>query len=277
MTSTTTTPTAVPTLEQVKQRQQQTWSSGDYARIAWLTSPLADVLCEAVDLRAGATVLDVASGTGNVALAAARRFATVTSSDYVPALLDVGRRRAEAEKLTITFREADAEALPFADDRFDYVLSAIGAMFTPDHARTARELVRVAKPGGVVGTLNWTPDGFVGGILKTVATYAPPPAGVEPPTRWGTVEHQHELFDDLVTDLTFTEGAVTQRFTSPEHFADFFVDHYGPTLKASESLDADRREAFRQDLAALGAQHNRADDGTLVCDWQYLVTTARKR
>ncbi len=274
--TTTTNPTA-PTLEQVKARQQQTWSSGDYGRVAWLTSPLADVLCEAVDLRAGARVLDVASGTGNVALAAARRFATVTSSDYVPALLDVGRRRAEAEGLAIELREADAEDLPFPDDSFDYVLSAIGAMFTPDHHRTARELARVCAPGGTVGTLNWTPTGFVGEMLATVARYAPPPAGVQPPPRWGTREHQHELFDDLLTDLSFTDGTITQRFVSPEHFADFFVAYYGPTLKASESLDDDGKASFRDDLAALGARSNRAVDGTLVCDWDYLVAVGTVR
>ena len=276
-TTSTTEPATAPTLEQVKAKQQQTWSSGDYGRIAWLTNPLADVLVEAVDLRPGARVLDVASGTGNVALAAARRFARVTSTDYVPALLDVGRARAAAESLSVEFQEADAEHLPFADDTFDYTLSAIGAMFAPDHERTACELVRVTKPGGVVGTLNWTPTGFVGELLATVGRYAPPPAGVVPPPRWGTTEHQHELFDDAVTDLTFTEGTITQRYETPEHIADFFVDHYGPTLKAAASLDADGQQAFRADLAALGERFNRATDGTLVCDWAYLVASGRKR
>ena len=269
--------TTGPTLEQVKAKQQQTWSSGDYGRIAWLTNPLADVLVEAVDLRPGARVLDVASGTGNVALAAARRFARVTSTDYVPALLDVGRARAAAEK--------PDDRVPGGRRRAPAVRRRHLRLHAVGHRRDVRprprahraELVRVTKPGGVVGTLNWTPTGFVGELLATVGRYAPPPAGVVPPPRWGTVEHQHELFDDAVTDLTFTEGAITQRFENPEHFADFFVEYYGPTLKAAASLDADGQAAFRADLAALGERFNRATDGTLVCDWQYLVAVARTR
>jgi SAM-dependent methyltransferase len=261
---------------EVKARQQKTWSSGDYGKVAWLTSPLADVLVEAVDLRPGATLLDVATGTGNVALAAAHRFCTVTGIDYVPALLDVAGRRASAEGLDVTFREADAEQLPFADGSFDYVVSAIGSMFAPDHVRTAGEMARVCAPDGVIGVASWTPGGFVGGMLKTVGSYVAPPPGVQPPPLWGTEAHPAEIFGSAVGDFTCTTTQVTERFPSSAHFADFFIEHYGPTRKAAEVLDDDARAAFRADLVALADAHNRATDGTLVCDWEYLVAVGRK-
>lgn len=261
-------------LEALKERQRRTWASGDYARIAWLTVPLADVLCDAVDLRPGSTVLDVATGTGHVALAAARRFCHVTGIDYVPALLERARRRAGAEDLEIDFREADAENLPFPDASYDYVLSAIGVMFTADHQRAADELLRVCKPQGRVATASWTPTGFVGGMLKIVSRYAPPPPGALPPTRWGTEETMLDLLDEGCRELTFTNTAVTQRFLSPEHYADFFLEHYGPTLKAAERLGEDERRAFRDDLVTLAEQSNRATDGTLVNDWEFMITVA---
>lgn len=268
--------TVTPSLAEVKVRQQKTWSSGDYGKVAWLTSPLADALVEAVDLRPGATLLDVATGTGNVALAAARRFCTVTGIDYVPALLGVAERRAAAEGLEATFREADAEQLPFADGSFDYVVSAIGSMFAPDHARTAGEMARVCAPDGVIGAASWTPTGFVGGMLKTVASYVAPPPGVQPPPLWGTEAHVAEIFGTSISGLTCTTTSVTQRFPSSAFFADFFIEHYGPTLKAAEAIDDDARAAFRADLVALADAQNRASDGTLVCDWEYLVAVARK-
>jgi SAM-dependent methyltransferase len=263
-------------LDELKSRQQKMWGSGDYGHVAWLTVPLADVLCEAVDLRPGARVLDVASGTGHVALAAARRFCTVVGTDYVPALLEVARRRAEAEGLAVSFQEGDAEDLPCADADYDYVLSAIGTMFAPDHARVASELLRVCKPGGIVGTVNWTPSGFVGEMLATVSRHVAPPAGVQPPTLWGTEAHQRELFGDRAQRLSCTVGTVTQRFLSPAHFADFFLTYYGPTLKAAETLDAAGREAFRADLISMAEQSNRSGGETLVCDWEYLVAVATK-
>jgi len=263
-------------LEALKARQQKTWSSGDYARIAWLTVPLADDLCDAADLSAGSAVLDVATGTGHVALAAARRFCEVTGIDYVPALLDRARRRADAEDLAVGFREADAEELPFPDASFDYVLSAIGVMFTADHPRAAGELLRVCRPGGRVATASWTPTGFVGQMLKVVSRYAPPPQGALPPTRWGTEETMRELLGDGAAELRFVNASVTQRFLSPEHFADFFIDHYGPTLKAAERLNDEERRAFRHDLVDLAGKSNRAADGTLVHDWDYLITVATR-
>lgn len=271
-----TTTTTTSSLTELKARQQKTWSSGDYGKIAWLTVPLADVLCDAVDLRPGATVLDVATGTGHVALAAGRRFCDVTGVDYVPSLLETARRRAEAEELPLDFREGDAEQLPFGDASFDYVLSAIGVMFTADHERAAHELARVCRPGGVIGMANWTPTGFVGEMLKTVGRHVPPPAGAKPPPLWGTEEYVRELLGDRVSEVSFTARTVTQRFPSSAFFADFFVTHYGPTLKAAEALPDEARRAYRDDLVALADRSNRATDGTLVHDWEYLVVVARK-
>ena len=268
--------TTVLSLEEVKTRQQKTWSSGDYAKIAWLTVPLADALCEAVGLRPGSAVLDVATGTGHVALAAARRFCAVTGVDYVPALLQEARARASAEKLQVQFREADAEELPCADGYFDYVLSAIGVMFTADHQRAANELLRVCRSGGAVGLANWTPAGFVGQMLKLAGRHVPPPPGVQPPTRWGTEDGIRELLGAGTAELTFTTASVTERFPSPEFFADFFLNYYGPTFKASEALTPEGRRAFRDDLVTLATISNDATDGTLVNDWEFLVTVATK-
>jgi SAM-dependent methyltransferase len=270
--------TSPPTLADVKARQQTMWSSGDYGKVAWLTVPLADALCDAVDLRAGSTVLDVATGTGHVAMAAARRFCDVTGIDYVPALLESARRRAASEELSIDFREADAEQLPFDDDSFDYVLSAIGVMFTPNQEQAASELVRVCRSGGTIGVLNWTPGGFVGGMLKTVGKHVAPPPGLNPPTLWGTEDRVRELFGDRVSSVTFTTGNVVERFPSAAVFADFFIEHYGPTLKAAEALtaDAERARAFRDDLVALAAGSNQTANGTVASPWEYLVSVATK-
>lgn len=266
--------TAPAALGEIKKRQQATWSSGDYGKIAWVTVPLAEVLCEAVDLRPGATVLDVATGTGHVALAAARRFCHVTGIDYVPALVQQAGDRAAVEGLPVEFREADAENLPFPDQSFDYVLSAIGVMFTADHEQAARELVRVCRSGGRIGLVNWTPGGFIGELLKVVGRHAPPPPGTLPATRWGSEDTLRELLGAGTRKLTCTTGTVTQRFLSPEHFADFFLTYYGPTLKASERLPEQDRPAFRDDLVAVATGANRASDGTLVCDWEYVVAVA---
>lgn len=268
--------TATLSFTEIKAKQHVVWSSGDYNKIAWLTVPLADALCDAADLRAGSRVLDVATGTGHVAIAAARRFCDVTGIDYVPALLDTARERAAAEGLDIDFSEADAENLPFEDGSFDYVFSAIGVMFTADHQRAADELVRVCSPGGRIGVASWTPTGFIGQLLKTVGKHAAPPAGTLPPTRWGTEETIRELLGDRVAEVTFATTAVTQRFLHPAHFADHFLIHYGPTRKAAERLDDTGREAFRADLITLAENANRATDGTVVCDWEYLIAVATR-
>lgn len=268
--------TTTATFDEIRVKQQQTWSSGDYGRIAWLTVPLADALVDAVDLRSGARVLDVATGTGHVAISAARSYADVTGIDYVPALLATATRRAAAEGLAIDFTEADAEALPFPDDSFDYVLSAIGVMFTADHRRAAAELVRVARPGGIIGLANWTPTGFVGQLLKTVGKHAAPPPGALPPTRWGTEETIRELFGGGVSGIEFTTKTVPVRFPSPESLADVFLTYYGPTHMAARRLTDDGREAFRADLITLADTANRATDGTFVGEWEYLIASARK-
>jgi SAM-dependent methyltransferase len=261
------------TFEEIKTKQHATWSSGDYGKVAWVTVPLAETLVEATDLRPGAEVLDVATGTGHVAIAAARRFADVHGIDYVGALVDTARRRADAEGLAIDFREADAEDLPFADDSFDYVFSAIGVMFTSDHQRAADELVRVARRGGTIGLASWTPSGFIGELLRTVGRHVPPPAGAQPPTRWGSEETVRELLGQA--DISFSTHRVSQRFLSPEHFVDFFLTHYGPTHMAAARLDDAARAAFRADLVDLAVRWNDATDGTLRCDWEYLVSVAR--
>jgi len=273
----TITTNAGPDLVALKTVQQQTWSSGDYGSVAWITVPLADELVAAVDLAPGSSVLDVATGTGHAAIATARAFCSTTGIDYVPGLIDTARRRAAAEGLNIAFEVGDAEALPYDDDRFDYVLSAIGTMFTADHQKAADEMVRVCRPGGRIGMANWTPSGFVGRMLQTVGRYVTPPAGALPPTRWGDPAVVGELFDGQVDDLRTWTTAVRQRFLSTEHYADFFLANYGPTLKAAGKLDEAKRAAFRSDLVALADEFNLAADGTFVSEWEYLLVSARKR
>jgi ubiquinone/menaquinone biosynthesis C-methylase UbiE len=273
----TTTQTEPSALEDLKAKQQQIWSSGDYGRIAWITVPLARELAEAVELRPGARVLDVACGTGHVALEAARLLCDVTGIDYVPELVDVARRRAEAEGLEADFEVADAEALPFDDDSFDFVVSAIGVMFSADHDRAAAELVRTCRPGGRIGLASWTPSGFVGQLLKAVGKHVPPPPAAQPPTRWGTEEVVAELLGDRVHDVASYTASVTERFASAEAFADFFLTHYGPTYAAASRLDGTGRAALRADMVRLAHEANRAVDGTFVSDWDYLVVTAEER
>jgi SAM-dependent methyltransferase len=188
----------------VKKRQQAAWGSGDYGVIGTTLAITGELLCEAIDLRAGERVLDVAAGNGNATLAAARRWTDVTSTDYVPALLELGRAKAEAERLKVTFQQADAEDLPFADGSFDVVLSIFGVMFTPNQEQAAQELLRVCRPGGKIGLVNWTPESFIGQVFRTIGKYIPPPPGVKPPSLWGTEQHVRELFADDISQLTAT-------------------------------------------------------------------------
>ncbi len=262
--------------EAIKTRQRGTWSSGEYAVIGTTLQITGEMLCEAVDVAAGERVLDVAAGNGNATLAAARRGCEVTASDYVPALLDGTRARAAAEGLTIDVREADAEAMPFADATFDVVLSTFGVMFTPHQERAAVELVRVCRPGGRIGLANWTPDGFVGQMFKIVGRYAAPPAGVRSPLEWGTEARLAELFGTNVRTLDVERRHFVFRYRSAEHWLDTFRDYYGPTHKAFAALDGEGQVAFEHDLVALANEHNTSSTGTLRIPSEYLEVVAVK-
>ena len=271
------TPAPAPDLQAIKGRQQATWSAGDYARVGNVILLTAELLCEAVDLRGGQRVLDVAAGSGNAALAAARRFADVTATDYVPALLEEARKRAAAEGLTLAFQEADAERLPFPDASFDAVLSTFGAMFAPDHEQVARELLRVCRPGGKIGMTNWTPEGYLGDFFRTMGRHVPPPAGLRSPMLWGSEDHLRRLFGDGVSDLAVTRRLFAWRQRSPRAWIDFFRAYYGPTLKAFASLDGARQDQLVADLEALIQRHNVAGDGTMVVHAEYLEVVAVRR
>jgi SAM-dependent methyltransferase len=259
----------------IKQRQQATWASGDYSAVGTRLLPTAESLCEALDLRAGERVLDVACGNGNAALAAARRFGQVVGVDFVPALLDRARLRAEAEGLEVTFQEADAEALPFPEASFDVVVSTCGAMFAPDQEQTARELLRVCRPGGRIGMVNWTPDSYVGELFRTIARYVPPPPGLRPPVLWGSLERLRELFG-AEADISAPQRSFRWRFPSPEHQVEFFTTFYGPTNRALAAVAPDRAEAFKADMLDVVKRYNVSDDDTLVLRMDYLEAIIHK-
>jgi SAM-dependent methyltransferase len=261
----------------LKQRQQATWASGDFAVIGTTLQIVGELLAEAADIRAGERVLDVAAGNGNATLAAARRFADVTSTDYVPALLDKGRTRAEAEGLAVAFQVADAEALPFESSSFDVVLSTFGSMFTPEHARPAREMLRVARPGGRIGLANWTPEGFLGALFKVIGAYVPPPAGLKSPMLWGTEPHLVELFGREAADIRTARRHFMFRYRSPAHWIQVFRDYYGPTHKAFAALDARRQQALNADLTELLTTWNTGGANSLVVPGEYLEVVITKR
>ena len=274
-TATTTAPVAAPDLAAVKTRQQAMWASGDFAVIGTTLQIVGETICEAVDLRAGERVLDVAAGNGNATLAAARRFADVTSTDYVPALLEGGRRRAEAEGLSVRFEPADAENLPYGDASFDVILSTYGVMFAPDHQRSARELMRVCRPGGRIGLASWTPAGFLGDLFRTVAKYVPPVPGVQSPLLWGTDAHLRTLFPG-VAKIEHTPRHFAFRYQSAEHFVDVFRTFYGPVHKAFLGLDATGQAALEADLLALLRRANSGGERGLVVQAEYLETVITK-
>jgi ubiquinone/menaquinone biosynthesis C-methylase UbiE len=257
-------------LAAVKMRQQGAWSSGDYAVVGTTLQIVGEELCEALDIRSGHKVLDVAAGNGNVSLAAARRWCEVVSTDYVPALLECGRQRAAAERLEIVFKEADAEALPFPDASFDVVVSTFGVMFTPDQERAAAEMARVCRPGGKIGLANWTPEGFIGQLFKTIAKHVTPPAGVKSPGLWGTGEHITELFGPRAASIRAERRNFVFRYRSPEHWLDVFKSYYGPLLKTFAALDAPAQSALTADVVALVAQYNRSGDRSVVVPSEYL-------
>ncbi|WEK05375.1 MAG: class I SAM-dependent methyltransferase [Candidatus Devosia phytovorans] len=258
----------------IKQRQNAAWSSGDYAVVGTTLQIVGEQLCESLDLRPGAAVLDVAAGNGNATLAAARRFAQVTSTDYVESLLDKGRARAAAENLEVTFAVADVEDLPFADGSFDYVLSTFGVMFAPNHHQSAAEMLRVTRAGGHIGLANWTPASFIGQVFKTLGKHIAPPAGVQSPALWGDVAHLAKLFPGRPIDVT--ERNFIFRYRSPAHFVDVFRSFYGPVHKAFLALDEAGRTALEADLLELIKSFNRATDGTLIIPSAYAEVLVRK-
>jgi ubiquinone/menaquinone biosynthesis C-methylase UbiE len=261
---------AQPDLAAVKARQRGAWSSGDYAVVGTTLQIVGEELCEALDVRAGQTVIDVAAGNGNASLAAARRWCDVTATDYVPALLERARERAAAERLEIAFREADAEELPFDDESFDVVMSTFGVMFTPDQERAAAELVRVCRRGGRIGLANWTPDGFIGQLFKTLGKVVPPPTGVRSPALWGTRARIDELFGKHASEIRTAPREFVFRYRSPAHWIHVFKSYYGPLLKAFASLDAAAQAALERDVSQLIARFNRSRDGTMVVPSEYL-------
>ena len=232
---------------------------------------------EAVDVRAGERVIDVAAGNGNATLAAARRFADVTSTDYVAALLGNGKARAEAEGLNIAFEVADAEELPFANSSFDVVLSTFGVMFSPDHTRAASEMLRVVRDGGRIGLANWTPEGFIGQLFKLVGSYVPPPAGLKSPALWGTEPHIVALFGSKASDIRCARKHFNFRYRSSAHWIQVFREFYGPTLKAFAALDAVKQVALERDITNLLERFNRAGKDSLVVPGEYLETVIVKR
>ncbi|MCW6008480.1 methyltransferase domain-containing protein [Micromonospora sp. CPCC 205371] len=263
--------------ETIKKNQRAGWETGDYPRVGNTLQIIAELLVEAIDVRAGDRVLDVACGQGNAAIAAARRFAEATGVDYAVNLLAQGRERAAAEHVPVRFEEGDAEKLPFDDESFDAVVSTVGVMFAPDHQRAADELVRVTVPGGRIGLACWTPGGMIGQMFKTVSGWAPPPAGVRPPTLWGTPEHLTELFGDRVEWTALQRRDYVFRYHSPEHYSEWFRQFYGPITRLSGTLSEADLERFADDLAGVARQYNRADDGTVVAPSEYLEAVGVRR
>ncbi|MCY1392616.1 Demethylmenaquinone methyltransferase [compost metagenome] len=257
-------------LAALKSRQMAAWASGDYAVIGTTLQLVGEQLAEACDLHYDERVLDVAAGNGNATLAAARRGARVTSTDYVAHLLERGQERARAERLDVQFQEADAENLPFADESFDVVLSTFGVMFTPDHAKSSSEMIRVCRPGGRIGLASWTPEGFIGQVFKTLGRHVPPPAGVQPPSLWGTQAHLQTLFGERADEIAITPRQFNFRYRSAAHFLEVFRTWYGPVHKAFANLPADGAAALEQDLLELLNRNNRAAPQSLVVPSDYL-------
>ncbi|MBI3897634.1 MAG: class I SAM-dependent methyltransferase [Gammaproteobacteria bacterium] len=265
-----------PNFEAIKAKQQATWASGDFAVIGITLQIVGESLAEAADIGAGERVLDVAAGNGNATLAAARRFAEVTSTDYVEALLAKGAARASAEGLNVTFKVADVEALPFADESFDAVLSTFGAMFTPDHRKPASEMLRVVRSGGRIGLANWTPEGFIGQLFKVIGKHLPPPAGLESPALWGTEPHIVQLFGGDAADIRSTRKMFNFRYKSAAHWMQIFRDYYGPTLKAFAALDLAGQSKLEADITELLERMNVAGRDSLVVPAEYLEVVVVK-
>ena len=265
-----------PDLAAVKARQHGAWSSGDYAVVGTTLQIVGEELCEAVDLRSTDRVIDVAAGNGNASLAAARRFADVTSTDYVSALLEKGMRRAAADGLPMMTRVADAENLPFPDGEFDVALSTFGVMFAPNQPRAAAELLRVVRPGGRIGLANWTPEGFIGELFRVMARFVPPPPGLAPPAAWGTEPRLVELFGHQASGLRSRQREFVFRYRSAEHWVELFRDYYGPTHKAFAALDEAGKKALHEALLNLLAKYNRGGRDTLIVPSDYLEVVIKR-
>ena len=263
-------PADSPDFTAIKSKQNAAWSSGDYAIVGTTLQIVGEELAEALDLRSGQKVLDVAAGNGNFTLAAARRWADVTSTDYVPSLLERGKERASAERLDVNYVVADAEALQFADASFDVVASTFGVMFTPDQDKAAAEMLRTCRSGGKIGLANWTPEGFIGALFKVIGRYLPPPAGVKSPALWGTRSRLDELFGSGAADISVTERAFVFRYHSPDHWMEIFRTYYGPLHKAFGALDEANQKALDRDIRDLIGRFNEAEDGTMVLPSDYL-------
>ncbi len=266
-----------PDFAAVKQRQQAAWSSGNYAVVGTTLQIVGENLCEALDVRAGQRVLDLAAGNGNATLAAARRWCEVTATDFVPQLLEQARERARADGLVVAFREADVEALPFPDASFDVVVSTFGAMFAPDQERVAAEIVRVCAPGGRIGLANWTPDGFIGQLFRTIGDHVRPAPGIPSPATWGTRKRIDELFGDHASGIAITHRVFVFRYRSPAHWIDVFRHYYGPMLKVFAALDDAAQAALTRDLLALVARFNRSGDESMVVPSSYLEIVVDRR
>jgi ubiquinone/menaquinone biosynthesis C-methylase UbiE len=266
-----------PDLEAVTQVQQQIWSKGDFAMVANIVYNASENLAEALEIVPDERVLDVACGSGNGAISAARRtWGGTVGADYVPALLERGRERAAAERMEIEFVEADAQDLPFEDGGFDVAMSIYGAMFAPDQQRAANELLRVVKPGGRIGMGNWTPDGAVGTMFKTISKHAPPPPGLDSPLLWGTEARLHELFGDGIADLRVERRISRQPFRSADHYIEFFRTYFGPTQMAYERVGPEGEQALTDDLRSFLESANTAGDRALVLEAEYLEVIATR-
>ncbi|HYJ18009.1 MAG TPA: class I SAM-dependent methyltransferase [Burkholderiales bacterium] len=267
----------MPDFSAVKAQQQKTWSTGDFAVIGWNTVYPGELICEAVGLRAGQKVLDVATGSGNAALSAARRGCEATGIDYVPALIGRARERAAAERLPARFEVGDCEDIPFPDGSFDAVLSVYGSIFAPDAEKAAQELVRVCKPGGKIGMSNWTPAGFWGQTFGLVGKYLPPPPGVRPPAEWGTEKRLKELFGASTASMKITERSALFRYQDSQHWIRVFSTYFGPIMRALATLQEPRRAEFLKELDDILNRFNKSGDDTLVVSADYLEVVAVKK
>lgn len=263
--------------EAIKTKQRGAWGSGDYAIVGVTLQIVGEMLAEAADIGPGEKVLDVAAGNGNATLAAARRFCDVTSSDYVPELLEKGRVRAEAEGMDVTFKMADAENLPFRNNEYDAVMSTFGVMFTPNQEKAAAEMMRVCRPGGRVALANWTPDGFIGQLFQTIGRHVPPPAGVRSPALWGVEARLETMFGEGASDISATRRNFAFRYRSTHHWLDLFRSFYGPVLKAFEATPAELRDALAADLIETAERFNRAEDGSMITEAEYLEVVITKK